>query len=184
MDCNSRGFQEFWPDNGDSSEPPEAALSEVFRDAMRRFAASVTIISTQAAGEYFGMTATAVTSISMDPPSLLVGINQSASIHDPIRRTQAFCVNLLDASHVEQSAVFSGRKSGTARFADGRWQERLGMPYLTDAQACVFCQVEREITYGTHTVFFGRVKAATVAGDVSPLIYLDGSYLPFEEMPG
>lgn len=147
-----------------------------FKSAMRRMAATVTIISTGSSGQRFGMTATAVTSVSMDPPSLLVCVNRSASIHDPIREAGRFCVNLLSASHQAHCSAFSGKEKGEDRFRFGAWHSHGELPYLSDAQANIFCDVDVETPYGSHTVFIGRVTDCMVRGTPEPLMFVDGRF--------
>lgn len=163
-------------------DPPplsEAEAREQFRLAMRCMAATVTIISTKRAGGQFGMTATSVVSVSMEPPSLLVCINRRASIHQPLIEAKAFCVNILSENQAEHCSIFSGASSGSDRFLFGTWGEEVGLPYLDQAQANIFCVTDRQIDYGTHTIFIGRVHRARIAGHVSPLVYLNGGFLPF-----
>src|SRR5579862_7315586 len=107
-----------------------------FKRAMRRLASTVTIISTSDAnGNRYGMTATAVNSLTMDPPSILICANQSASIHDPLTVRGRFCVNVLTTEHEELVSAFSGRLKGDARFGVGEWGvDETGMPYLDGAQ--------------------------------------------------
>lgn len=150
-------------------------LSAAFRAAMRRMAATVTIVSTQHRGVRHGMTATAVTSVSMEPPSLLVCINHDASIHAPLCHSGRFCISILAAGHDEHCHAFSGRKEGEERFDDGDWASDDGVPYLADAQANLFCTVARRMTHGTHTVFVGNVTHVRVDDRRTPLVYVDGA---------
>lgn len=145
-----------------------------FRVAMRRMAATVSIISTRLESVPYGMTATAVSPVSMDPPSLLVAVNQSASIHAPIKSLGVFWVNLLGEDHIEQCQAFSGKLSGSNRFHSGTWIEERGMPLLADAQANICCEVELQIPFATHTIFISRVIEVRASGSVRPLVYLDG----------
>jgi flavin reductase (DIM6/NTAB) family NADH-FMN oxidoreductase RutF len=148
-----------------------------FRAAMRRFAATVSIITTSDDGKIHGMTATAVTSLSMDPPSLLICINQKASMHDTLLRARRFCVNVLHSDQVDLSAVFSGKLASAERFQHGNWvHHEDGLPSLVDAQANLFCRRTASIPYGTHTILVGVVEEAGVRDAVSPLVYQDGVY--------
>lgn len=151
---------------------------EPFRLAMRSMAATVTILSTAACGRRYGMTATAVTSVSMAPPSLLVSVNREASIHSPLSREKRLCVNVLAESQQRLCADFSGGKTGEERFQDGEWALRDGLPYLLDAQANIFCLVDHPLDYGTHTLFLCRVADVRLPGAKSPLVYLAGGFLP------
>ena len=89
-------------------------LAAGFKEAMRQVAATVSIISTRSEGSRYGMTATAVTSVSCDPPSLLVCINRSASIHKPLEERKLFWVNLLREGQQSLCSTFSGGKTGRA----------------------------------------------------------------------
>ena len=152
-------------------------LQQDFRLAMRRVACTVAIVSAQRGGERHGTTATSVTSISMDPPSLLVCFNQTSRLHDFLHSEDRFCINMLHTANLDIAKIFSSNASAAERFAIGDWQSDAdGMPYLAGAQANFFCQKEQEITYGSHTIFIGRVLRALTREDVSPLLYRDGRY--------
>ena len=148
-----------------------------FRDAMRRLAATVTIISARSGERRHGITATAVTSLSMDPASLLVCINQSSSLCPLLHEGDRFCVNLLKSEQAMLSDHFAGRLSSAERFLHGDWQDSAqGVPYLSSAQANVFCVKKETIGYGSHAIFIGEVEDVRIADEVSPLIYSNGSY--------
>jgi flavin reductase len=147
---------------------------DAFRLAMRRMAATVSILTTRMDEQPYGMTATAVSPVSMAPPALLVSINQSASIHEPLKRIGAFWVNLLGDDHDKHCFAFSGKLAGADRFRCGSWQEERGMPLLADAQANIFCEVDLQIPFATHTIFIARMIEARISDAVRPLIYLDG----------
>jgi flavin reductase (DIM6/NTAB) family NADH-FMN oxidoreductase RutF len=150
-----------------------------FKSAMRRLAATVSIISTGGPqGTRYGMTATAITSVSVEPPSLLVCVNHNASIHDPLHEVGRFCINVLGAGHEDHCFDFSGRTMGESRFERGSWQSRFGIPYLADAQATIFCDVDQKMSYGSHTIFIGRVTDCLVRGEPKPLIYVNGAFAP------
>lgn len=157
---------------------PPAELVTAFKGAMRRLAATVTIISTGEGGERQGMTATAVTSVTTDPPAILVCVNQSASLHPVMASGTRFCVNLLKDAHADVAGAFGGKLQGAARFTAGDWADNeRGVPYLTDAQANIFCTVDALMLYGTHTIFVGKVDEVRLFGDIAPLIYQDGRYI-------
>ncbi|MFB9981309.1 flavin reductase family protein [Mesorhizobium kowhaii] len=150
-------------------------LESTFKVAMRRLTAAVNIITTSEGDVRHGITATAVTSVSTSPPSALVCINKSTSIHDPIVRQGRFCVNVLACEHLEIVGLFSGKAKGEDRFHLGHWSaDGDGTPYLADAQANLFAVVEQTIAYGTHTIFIGKIEGIRTTGDVEPLLYQDG----------
>ena len=148
-----------------------------YRAAMRRFASTVTIITAADHERSHGMTATAVTSLSMDPPSLLICINQKTLLHDILFRARRFCVNVLHQDQVALSAAFSGGVRAEDRFARGSWAHTDdGIPYLDDAQANLFCKKAAAIPYGTHTIVVGQVEQVGVRDAIAPLVYQDASY--------
>jgi len=150
-------------------------LAADFRHAMRRLAATVAIITSSRDGARFGMTATAVTSVSVDPPSLAIAVNRSASLHDVIVESRRFCVNLLSRPHEDLVEPFSGRSKGAERFDFGAWEDDArGVPFLTDALASVLCQVDGALSYGSHTLFVGKVETIRMVGRADPLVWQDG----------
>lgn len=157
---------------------PHADLEELFRSAMRRLASTVTIVTSTGPEGRSGMTATAVTSLTTDPPALLVCVNRSASLHASLHMQSLFCINLLNPDHAELSFAFGGRVAPEQRFDFGNWAEDDGgTPYLLDAQANLFCSVDAMLDYGTHTIFVGKITNVRLHGDVNPLIYGDGRFL-------
>jgi flavin reductase (DIM6/NTAB) family NADH-FMN oxidoreductase RutF len=123
------------------------------------------------------MTATAVTSVSSDPPSLLACINRRASLHDPLIASGRFCVNILYGDQSEIADAFGGARSRDDRFGAGDWSAHdNGLPYLTDAQASIFCAADLVTRYGTHSIVVGKISEIIVGGHVAPLLYQDGRY--------
>ncbi|WP_322052286.1 flavin reductase family protein [Paraburkholderia bannensis] len=145
--------------------------------AMRRLARSVAVISCSDGERRYSMSATAVDSLSTEPPSLLICINQSSSIYPPLAAGADFCVNLL-AAHQQAIAIdCSGRLKGEDRFTSGDWLRcEQGVPYLHGAQANLVCTQDGRFDYGTHTVFIGRLREVKLSGEVEPLLYVDGAY--------
>jgi flavin reductase (DIM6/NTAB) family NADH-FMN oxidoreductase RutF len=148
-----------------------------FRRAMRRLTSAVTVITTAHEQRRYGMTATAVTSVSADPPSLLICINRAASLHEPLIRSGRFCVNILEAEQTCVANAFSGGVPQEIRFAQGQWAaDDVGVPFLRDAQANIFCEADALSSYGTHSIIIGKVSEVLVHGRVTPLLYQDGQY--------
>jgi flavin reductase len=155
----------------------DPSVKDAFRGAMRRFASTVSIITVESGTERHGTTATAVSSLSFDPPSLLVCINQDSRLHEYLTREARFCINVLHKDNVPAARAFSMPLSSAERFTHGDWRSgEFGAPYLADAQANLFCAKENEIRYGSHTIFIGRVLHVRLRGDVAPLLYRDGAY--------
>jgi flavin reductase (DIM6/NTAB) family NADH-FMN oxidoreductase RutF len=152
-------------------------LSADFRQAMRRVASTVNVISICVGGEPMGITATAVSSISMDPPSLLICINRAASVHAPFGGVTHFRVNVLHRDQEDIAQMFADRSKGALRFSAG-WNVDCALPpRLLDAQASILCRRIDHHQFGTHSIFIGVVEEVAVRDDVHPLVYLDGRYL-------
>ena len=147
-----------------------------FRSAMRALASALSIVSATHEGRWFGMTATAVTSVSAAPPSLLICVNRSASLHDPLLSSRVFCVNILYACQSGLAQAF-GSKDIKNRFAHGTWLvDERSIPYLRDAQANIFCEADDVHSYGSHSIVIGKVYRTDVRRPVHPLVYQDGRY--------
>jgi flavin reductase len=154
-------------------EPPSLRL------AMRRMAASVSIIAAGGAGGRRGMTATAVASLSLDPPAVIVCLHRSSATFAALACERRFSVNLLHAGQVDAAARFSSANvSGEQRFDDAWRDADGGIPVLHDANAVVLCDLEHQLAFGTHVVIIGRVTRVLLDGDVErlPLLYFDGGY--------
>tara|TARA_X000001036_G_C20310530_1_gene656261 strand:- start:21 stop:422 length:402 start_codon:yes stop_codon:yes gene_type:complete len=121
------------------------------------------------------ITVSSVTSISMDPPSLLICINKSARIHDTLKIGSEFCINLLNKDQEELSNICSDEDSYDERFKDKNWNTK-GVPFLANAQANIFCKVDKLSSYHTHTIVVGLVQDANYSDEISTLTYVDGNY--------
>lgn len=154
-----------------------------FKEAMRCLAAGVTIVTTVHEGVRSGLTATAVTSLSADPPQILVCVNRSAGAHDLIHRGSRMCVNVLRHSHQNLAARFAGQNGvfGEDRFDAGRWTTlKTGAPVLADAIASFDCIVSERVQASTHTIFIGRVVDVRARPTAKPLVYASGTYARLE----
>jgi flavin reductase (DIM6/NTAB) family NADH-FMN oxidoreductase RutF len=152
-------------------------LRRSFKLALRRFPAAVSVITSADQNRRHGMTATAVTSLSLDPPSLIVCINQSTLLHDIMLLARRFCVNVLRREQVALSSAFSGSVPAEKRFELGDWATSVeGVTYLADAQINIFCKKAAAVPYGTHTIFIGEAETVKVRDPIEPLIYQDATY--------
>jgi flavin reductase (DIM6/NTAB) family NADH-FMN oxidoreductase RutF len=148
-----------------------------FRQAMRRLTSAVSVISTTHDDMRHGITVTSVTSVSMNPPSLLFCVNRASRLHDPLICAGRFCVNILHAHQIDIADAFSGRVAGEDRFLVGEWASGGDeLPYLIPAQANIFCETDAISSYGTHSIVIGKVRQVAVRGQVAPLLYQDGNY--------
>lgn len=161
-----------------SASEPSVATPVGFRRAMRRLASGVGIVTVIGPDGPAGLVATSITSLAMDPASLLVCVNRQASLHACLVPGARFCVNLLSVRQRRVAEAFGGAVARAQRFTVGDWtRDAYGVPALESAQASISCQVDRLIAYGTHTIVIGQVGEVRLAGEVEPLIYQDGLYL-------
>lgn len=151
-------------------------LVEAFRQAMRRVASTVNVISICVDGEPMGITATAMSSLSMDPPSLLVCINRTAVMHAPMEDVTHFTVNVLHRDQADIAHMFADRTRHSLRFASGWEVESKRPPRLAEAQATLICRRIDHHRFGTHSIFIGVVEDVALRGQVAPLVYLNGRY--------
>ncbi len=159
------------------ADAPTRELAELLRLGLRRLAKAVVVITTHHGEDRYAMTATAVSELSMDPPSLLVCVNRSASIFPALREGADFCVNILHSSQRDVADRCGGGAKGEARFGDGGWvRAGEGGWLLAGAQAGFACRNECSTFYGTHGIFVGRVTGVRIDGEVSPLIYMDRQF--------
>lgn len=150
-------------------------IQDDFKQAMRRLASTVAIITSGTGEAWTGMAATAVMSVTADPPTLAVAVNRNASLSPILSEHGQFCVNLLAERHSELVGIFSGAAKGAARFAKGRWTTSAeGLPLLEDAAASMVCTTIDTLDVATHTLFIGRVDSIVNHESIDPLIWVDG----------
>ncbi|OQA45336.1 MAG: FMN reductase (NADH) NtaB [Chloroflexi bacterium ADurb.Bin325] len=152
--------------------------SDAFRSALRHFPAGVTIVTIKAGAEQHGLTVSAFTSVSPEPPLIMVCIDRRHSAHALLERPGAtFAVNILRADQRALSDRFAYVKDED-RFAVGDWRTAAtGAPILADALAWLDCTIYTRQSAGTHTLYIGEVQASHVPEpDVAPLIYWNRDY--------
>lgn len=157
--------------------PPPAALLADFRASMRRHASGVCIVTTGCGDAVNGMAVTAATSFSMEPPSVLVCVNRSASISERLTEGARFGLTVLGRQHEAVAAAFSRKPSGRPRFDGAPWRLPSGdTPWLEDAPANLACTVAGRLAYGTHLALIGAVIGVRLGPDAPSLVYRDGRY--------
>ena len=140
-----------------------------FKKGMRHLAASVTLITTRHGDLRGGLTATAVCSVSAEPPQILVCVNKSASAHDPIGEAGFFCVNILSPAH----------RKIAERFVDmGEWSSlSTGAPVLKGCPVSFDCRLVSKVSAGTHTVYIGEIVDLALDPAAHALLYADGNFV-------
>jgi flavin reductase (DIM6/NTAB) family NADH-FMN oxidoreductase RutF len=149
-----------------------------FRSAMRLLVGGVTLITTASGDERRGMTATAVCSLSVEPPRILACVNLQGATYRVMAAGRAMTVNLLGAGHEALARRFGGTATHQEDpFAAGHWSTGgNGAPRLLDALAAFECSVEEMIVTRTHAIVIGEVLDVVVTGDPHPLIYVNGTF--------
>ena len=152
------------------------SVQDNFRLAMRRYIYSVSIMSNKdEEGNLNAITVSSVTSISMEPPSLLICINKSSRIHESIQVGTKFCINLLNKDQRELSNICSDEDRHDQRFNDINWNND-NIPFLENAQSNIFCNVEKLTSFHTHTIVIGLVEDSKFKNTIDTLTYVDGEY--------
>ena len=146
----------------------------LFREAMSRYGAAVHVITTDGPGGKTGFTATAVCSVTDDPPTLLVCLNRKSQGTPVLTANGVFCVNTLAYNDEALSNVFAGRTGAklAERFNVGEWHTlATGAPALMSAIVSCDCRVTEINSVGTHNVIFGVVQAVHLGPADPALVY-------------
>jgi flavin reductase (DIM6/NTAB) family NADH-FMN oxidoreductase RutF len=155
-----------------------------FRAAMRRLAGGVSVITAGAGSEISGMTVTSVSSLSVDPPSLVVSVNRASSSWPLLKQHRFFGVNILNADQVDIAERFTGKDglTGADRFAGAEWIQRAsGARLLAGALAAIECEAEDIIERHSHAIIIGRVLHVELsAEDAAALAYWHGDYVAID----
>jgi flavin reductase (DIM6/NTAB) family NADH-FMN oxidoreductase RutF len=150
---------------------------EQFLIAMRFLAASVSVISAKdTSGKKYAMTASSVTSLSIDPPAILVCVNKEASIHDALVEDAHLCVNILQKTQQEISNLCSSKELESQRYDNDFW-DISDIPFIKNAQANIFCKIDKTVSYHSHTIILAQAFKAESLKEFNTLIYADGGYL-------
>jgi flavin reductase len=141
-----------------------------FRDGMALLASAVHVVTTDGPSGRAGFTASAVCSVSDDPPTLLVCVNRSAATHRVLLGNGVLCVNVLSAAHEPLSALFADRQAPMARrFSAARWSAlETGAPALDDALVSFDGRIAQSHDVGTHTIFYVWLSAMRRGEDATP----------------
>lgn len=164
-------------------EGGEIAPNE-FRDAMRHLAGGVCVITAGRGSDISGMTATSVSSLAIDPPTLIVAVNREASSLPLLRRYGTFGVNILSGDQVDIAERFTGKdgRKGAERFASSSWTPGpSGVPLLKGALVAIGCKVDEIIDRHSHAIVLGRVVRLTTSETNAALAYWRGEYVAIEQ---
>jgi flavin reductase (DIM6/NTAB) family NADH-FMN oxidoreductase RutF len=155
-----------------------------FREAMRQLTGGVSVITAGKGRDISGMTVTSVSSLSVNPPALIVSINREASSWPLVKRYGFFGVNILTSDQIDIAERFTGKGGlkGADRFAGARWTTRAsGVPLLVGALAAIDCEVEDIVERHSHAIVIGRVLDVAVSARTAALAYWQGRYVAIDQ---
>ncbi len=156
-----------------------------FRSTVGAFATGVTVITTDGEADAYGMTANAFSSVSLDPPLVLVCVISGTTGADMIERNSAFAVNVLGAHQEAISRFFSSRDrpAGRVAFHDvPHFTAVTGSPILEHAAAYLDCRLMARHEAGDHDIFIGEVVALGVEPGLPPLLFHGGGYAALRDV--
>lgn len=165
----------------DNSEAAQRA--DQLRAAMRAWTSGVTIVTAVYEGERHGMTVSSFTSISLDPPLIVISLQTASRTHDVVVKAEAFGVTILAVDQQEISERFANRQSTMGERMDGLDTETLvtGAPLIKGGLAYLDCRVRQSIRAGMNTVFIAEVVAVRGDDHDAPLVYHDRTYHRLKE---
>lgn len=152
---------------------------QTFIQGMRQLASGVTLITTAHEGRRAGLTATAVCSVSAEPPQLLACVNRRSETHRVIDQSGVFAINVLASDQQRLAQIFAGATDvyGDRRFEQAGWTElTTGAPVLSSCLANFDCRVIESVAAATHSIFIGKVEAIALEPELDPLVYVEGDY--------
>lgn len=153
-----------------------------FRAALSKFASGVTIVTTKDSdGNLHGITVSAFCSLSLDPPLILICIDNTAACHFAVGNSGVFGVNILSDEQIDHSNQFA--LSIPDKFEGIQYRYGVeGIPFIENALANLECRLVNEHKNGDHTIFVGQVEKSFVSGNENPLLYFNGLYRKMREI--
>jgi flavin reductase (DIM6/NTAB) family NADH-FMN oxidoreductase RutF len=155
----------------------ESISPSLFKKALTHWASGVTVITTLQAGRPHGMTASSFGSLSLEPPLVLVSVDQRARLSQLLAGTGRYGVSILAKEQQALSTHFAGRPLDNFPIP---WVEAEGLPFLDGAVAHLACDVVNAVPTGDHIIYIGRITHAQVWPDREPLLYHCGKYVTLQ----
>jgi flavin reductase (DIM6/NTAB) family NADH-FMN oxidoreductase RutF len=150
-------------------------LKDKFLEVLRTTKQNVFVLAAANGDQRHAMTVSSVFSVSLEPMSMAVSVNQSASLHDLLKVDSKFSLNLLTTNQVDIAEICSGSEEGQIRFNHPDWNLE-EVPYLRSAQSNLFCTCRNIVPLYSHSLVIGEVDDLFHSGKMNPLIYQDGKY--------
>jgi len=145
------------------------------------WATGVSVITAQGAEGPAGVTANAISSLSLDPALVLVCFDLSSRTLHAVRESERFCINMLASGQEEVSRLFATKKTHKQKFAEADHRLEHGVPVLGGSVAWLACGLDSEFRRGDHTVAIGHVLGGGTNDDAVPLLFHRGSYVSLSE---
>jgi flavin reductase (DIM6/NTAB) family NADH-FMN oxidoreductase RutF len=155
-----------------------------FRNAMRHLTGGVSVITVGRGRDISGMTVTSVSSLAVDPPSLIAAINRSSSSWSLLKSYGFFGVNILNADQLDIAERFTGKAGlkGVDRFTGAEWiAGASGVPLLVGALAALDCEVEDIVERHSHAIVIGHPRDMRLSARTAALAYWQGQYVAIDQ---
>lgn len=167
------------------TDTPPLAPVDALKLAMRHMASTVSVIATGTEpSARAAMTATSVTCVAMDPPSMLVCVNRKTAFHPVISAAEEFSINVLAVGQQQLASACGGAIPAAERFQNSEWAATAtGTPVVRDAVSNIVCRKTASWDYGTHTIVVGDVIEVRHGSCPTPLVYQAGAYRQLHEAP-
>jgi flavin reductase (DIM6/NTAB) family NADH-FMN oxidoreductase RutF len=152
--------------------------AQAFKEVMAHWATGVTVVTTLSAGLPVGITVSSFSSVSLQPPQILICVNKRLQSNEAIQNYGFFAINILGSEQQEWGAIFAGmRPELTDRFAGIAWERaESGAPILPGVLGWFDCRVQHTYDGGDHTIFVGEVLASGARSEGSPLLYYNRNW--------
>lgn len=158
---------------------PASHIAEDLKQTLRNLVRPVVVVTARHKGQAFAMAATAVSEVSMEPPSMLVCINRNNAIYEAIEAGCDLVLNVLGHDHEAVSRACGGGRKGEEKFDIGEWDIATPdqPPALRDALAIIHLKQASSVDHGSHRIVIGNVQSVTRVATSLPLAFFGGGYL-------
>ncbi len=156
------------------SAAPEPISSERFRAVLGSVPQPVSVVSTCCDGRPHGSTVSALCSLSLQPPLVLVSLERHSELLELIRRTGRYAINIL--ARGQEALALRFAQKGQDKLAGVQWRAEHGLPRLGGAQSFLVCEVHELVSAGDHIIVIGLVCEAQAQPDLHPLVYREQTF--------
>lgn len=159
-----------------------AVIADDLKDALRNLVRSVVVVTARYEGRAYAMAATAISEVSMDPPSMLVCINRNNAIFNAIDAGCDVVLNVLGQDHEAVSRACGGGRKGDEKFDIGEWDIATDdqPPALRDALAVIHLKQANILDHGSHRIVIGDVQSVQRPSTTTPLAFMGGRYVQLD----